>query len=468
MVPSLKGMKGAPSPQTTALPALAAACRGAAALRKLDNSTRMLAASATKLYEAGASSWTDRTRASGGDYGLASDGRFRFAQFGDVSLAAAKSDILQSSSSGAFANVGATAPKLGIVVTVGQFVIGFDIDDQGTLDDGEDYPDGWWAAAKGSHSDWTPSIANECAKGRLTSTPGRIRAGRRFGAMVVAYKDQAMYLGQYVGPPNIWVFDLIPGETGALSQEVVVDVGTPENPKHIFMGFEDFYSYDGSRPVPIGGPLKETVFGELNKSYAYASMALHDRVNSRIYFYYPVGSAVTPDKCVVYNYKTGKWGRDDRTVEMVVEFITAGIAYDDLGSSYSTYDDLPALSYDSSFWVAGYPAPAIFNTSHVLQTLNGTSTTGTITTGDYGSDDTVVQLSRVQPSFLTRPSSATMTNYYRMALGDSLSTDATTSMDSKGRFDVIRSANWHRVLLSFTGNVEIPALRFELQEDGSE
>ena len=98
VIPTLKGYAGAPSPQTgTLAAALAAAPQGAALVRKLDNSVRLFAGTGTKLYEAGATSWTDRTRASGGDYALGSDIRWRFTQYGDVSLAVAKTDNLQAS-----------------------------------------------------------------------------------------------------------------------------------------------------------------------------------------------------------------------------------------------------------------------------------------------------------------------------------------------------------------------------------
>lgn len=465
-IPSLKGMKGAPSPKNTLLPALAAACRGASVGRKLDNTTRFFAGTSTKLYEAGTSSWTDRSAA--GDYTLGSDNRWRFAQRGDLSLAAAKSQILQSSSAGAFAANAANAPKAAVVEVVNGFIFLFDVNDQGNIYDNSDRPHGWWAAK--TSGTWTPSIANEAYTGELTSTPGKIRAGRRFGQSVIAYKDQSMYLGVYVGQTG-WEFTLIPGDAGAVSQEVVVDVGTADNPIHLTMGFTDFYRYDGSRPVSIGTPLTKTVFGELNKSFSYACMALHDRVEKNVYFFYPVGSSINPDKCVVYNYKTGIWGRDDRTVQAVVEYINAGMTYDDIGTYYATYDQLPASSYDTAFWTAGFPSPAIFNSSNRLQTLDGPSVNSALTTGDYGADEYVTLLSRVQPLFLTRPTSATMTNYYRDNLGDSLSMDDAVVMDAKGRFDVKnggRSANWHRGHLEFTGDVEIQSLNAEMQEDGLE
>lgn len=464
LVPSLKGMKGAPSPQTRLLPALAAACRGANTLRKIDDTTRLFAGTTTNLYESGSTSWTERTRASG-DYNLGSSDRWRFAQRGDSSYAVAKSEILQVSTSTTFDNVAADAPKAAIVEVVNGFVMLFNVNDQGTIFDSADRANGWWAAR--TDSTWTPSVANEAFTGDLTSTPGKITGGKRFGQAVIAYKDRSMYVGIYVGQSG-WEFTLIPGEAGALTHEAVVDVGTDDNPIHLFMGYDDFYRYDGSRPLSIGNPVKETVFGELNRAFVHACMTLHDKRNSRVYFYYPSGSAITPDRCVVYNYKTDKWGRDDRTVEAVVEFVSPGVTYEGLGALYSTYDDFPDLSYDTAFFSAGYPTPAIFNTSHVIQTLDGNTDTSTMTTGDYGSDEFFSLLSRVQPAFLTRPSSGTMTNYYRNNLGDALTQDQSVSMDSKGRFDVLRSAQWHRAAFTFSGNVEMPGIRAEIQEDGVE
>jgi hypothetical protein len=465
LVPGLKGMEGAPSPQATNLAALTAACKGGAVCRKLDNTVRFFAGTVTKLQEAGSTSWTDRTRASGGDYALASDGRWRFAQFADQSLAATKSDILQASTAGAFANAAANAPKAGIVLTGNGFIILLDVNDQGGIYDSTDRPHGWWIAR--SSATWTPSVANEAYTGELKSTPGKCRAGKMFGNTVIAYKDRSMYRGTYVGQAG-WEFELIPGEAGAMSQEVVIDVGTAETPKHILMGFEDFYEFAGGFPQSIGTPLTKTVFGELNKQYSHVAMALHDRVNKRIYFFYPVASSANPDKCVVYNYWTKQWGRDDRSVEAVVEYITGGITYDDLGNYFATYNDLPEVSYDSPFWTSGFPNPAIFNTSHAVQTLDGAATSSSLTTGDYGTDDGVTLLSRVQPKFLTKPTSATMTNYYKDSLGGSLTTDQTVSMDSKGRFDVLRSSNWHRARFDFTGPVVLPALNAQIDPDGDE
>ena len=446
-VPSLRGMIGAPSPVTGILPALAAACRGAAVLRKLDDTTRLIAGSATKLYEAASSSWTDRTRVVGGDYTLTAGYRWSFAQFGNVTLASQKGDVLQQSSSGAFANV--TAPKATIVETVGQFALLFDT----TEVTYGDSPDRWWCSAFGDYADWVPSVATQCATGRLIASAGPIRAAKRFGEQIVVYKGRGMFLGTYQGAPEVWKFDEIPAAVGALSQEAVADISTEAYPRHIFMGIDDFYSFDGSRPTPIGvGWVKTQVFGELSFANSRLVCTGHDVANSRVYFHYPTDTSL--NKCVVYNYKTKQWGRDDRAIQIAVQYIAPGLTYNDFGTYYATYATDIALTYDAAFLNASAPVPAIFNSSNVIQTLVGASATSSITTGDVGDDEVYNDVSHVRPLFLTEPTSSMLTNYYKDDLGDSLTTGNAVSF-TNGKYDVLRSARWHRFTFSFVGNWEM-------------
>src|SRR5690606_32918449 len=102
IVPTVRGIAGAPSPTSTGLAAASATVTGAAMVQKLDNSTRLFAGSSEKIEEAtSATSWTDRS-ASGGYTG---NEPWRFAQFGDVTLATNKAEAIQASSSGSFATV---------------------------------------------------------------------------------------------------------------------------------------------------------------------------------------------------------------------------------------------------------------------------------------------------------------------------------------------------------------------------
>lgn len=462
-IPSINGMIAAPSAVTGTLgDALATGeCLGAALLRSLDNSTRLFAGTATKLYEGSSSAWTDRTRASGGDYTGAADNRWRFTQFGNIAIATNKADTMQFSASGAFANISGGI-KAAVVETVNDFIIACDTN-EATFSDS---PNRWWVTP--DYADWTPSIANRIASGILTSSPGPIVGARRFGDNVVLYKQRSMYFGTFTGPPVIFAATQIPGEIGAASHEAVVNVGTDNEPKHIFMGMDDFYLFDGARPIPIGGDIKRAVFAEFAPSYFYRVTSIHDRPNTRIYFFYPSGeSAGAINKCVVYNYRTHRWGRDDRVIEATVDYANYGITYDEFGSLFATYDTDVPFSYDSPFWLSsGTLIPAIFNSSHILQTLSGTPGACYFKTGDIGDELADSIVTRLQPRFLRKPTTATCTNYYKAEIGNNETTD-TVSTVSNGRFDFRRDARWHRFRVDTTGNSEVSDLRVDIKQGGA-
>ena len=473
-VPSSKGMKAAPSAVSIGLPALDAACIGAATLTTLNGTVRFIAGTTTKLQMANASTWEDVSRTSGGAYNASADQRWRFAQFGDVSLAAQKGDILQYLSSGTdFANVGASVPKFAIIETVNQFVFGADSNDQGNLlggGAGADEPNRWWCSAIGDYTDWTPAASTQCTSDVITSSPGAIRAMRRLGDGIVIYKERAMYLFLYVGPPVVWQPQEVSSAVGAQSQETVVPIVLPGGgPAHVFMGNDNFYLYDGSRPIPIGDDLKDWFFARLNTDFAYLSVAVHDALNSLVYFYYPSTSSPTGalDSCEVYNYRKNKWGVDDRTVEMASTYLQSGLTYASLEAAYATYGALPSISYGSPFWFAGKLVPAFFNSSHVAQTLTGTPGDSSYTTGDIGLDGRVSLLTRVRPRALTKPTTSQLTNSYRDSLGDSATNDTTVTL-ANNRFDVLRTARWHRLKVDDSGSSETAALDVEMQDDGTD
>lgn len=466
VIPTLRGFKAAPSAASFGLATLAAQCRGAASLRQRNENPRTFAGTSANMYERTGLTWTDRTGAA--FVGLSSTDRWRFAQMGDSSLVTAKTEIPRSINAGAsFAVVAANAPRGAIIETVNNFVMLFDVNDQGALFDSAERMDGWWCAGRGNFTSWTPSITTEAATGTLQSTAGKITAGRRFGYQVVAYKLRSLYIGTYVGAPLIWDFQQIPGDAGALSQEVVVNIGTPEEPKHIFMGIDNFYLFNGGRPVPIGNPVREEVFSQFDQAFYYAALALHDSVGKRVYFFYPTIGSEKPDKCVVYNYQTGRWGRDDRQVEFAFDALPSGVTYDGLGALYSTYNDLPTLTYETAFAVSGVGTPTIFDTSHVPKALNGPASNSSIMLGDYGDDQMFFTWRRMRPRFLTAPTSAQFTHQHRDNIADAKVSEGAIQIAS-GRFDPRASARWHSGQLDCVGEMEIQGFSVDGDFDGEE
>ena len=53
------------------------------------------------------------------------------------------------------------------------------------------------------------------------------------------------------------------------------------------------------------------------------------------------------DSVPIYNYRTNQWGKQAMTINVPLLYSYGALSYDALGSNYATYNDLPAVSYDS-------------------------------------------------------------------------------------------------------------------------
>ena len=229
-------------------------------------------------------------------------------------------------------------------------------------------------------------------------SPGPITAGKKLGDIIVAYKESAMYVGQYVGAPLIWDFRRVPGDIGTPVQEAVVSTGTA----HFFIGPDDFYMFDGSRPTALNSPVRNWFFNNVNRSLLYKTCGTFDRVNQRAYWWFVSSclSSGTLDKCIVYNVKTNQWGKIHKSIEYVAEYITAGMTYEGLGTAYSTYDDLPTyISYNSPFWNSGGSVVTYFGTDHKAYQLSGVSGESSIVTGHYGDNINYSTIEQNTPAF---------------------------------------------------------------------
>lgn len=461
-LPTTKGMETKPSPVLTDLPALADAVLGAATIRKLDGSVRTFAGTAAALYEAGTNTWTDRSRSTSATYQAVIDSApWRFAQFNDQTFAANKNDTLQvtNDTSNNFGDVSGEI-KAAIVETVGDFVLLFNTNDSVFGDDSNR----WRCSGIGDGTTFAPSLATQAATGTLAATPGAITAAHQLGNDVVVYKADSMYLGRYVGPPAVWSWQLITEFIGAPSQEAVVSA----DDRHFFVGAKDIYVYDGTRPVSIGSDIKEWFFENANASEMDIIRGFHEFRNSRIFWFYPQVGSTTLTDFIVYNYRTGRWGRGTLSVETPMEFVGAGLTYDTFGSFYLTWNDAPMVPYNFPPWLSSASFFGFFDTSHTLNTLTGESSGGSLLTWWGGVDGSFTFAHRVRPRFADAPDSAELVNRWQPHLGGTITSasDAITMID--GKFDFERSERWHGVRIDVVGDAEILGLDVEHLPDGLE
>lgn len=456
IVPTINGFKAGPSLNDSGSSVLPDVCRGSGLIAQLDNTRRLFAGTPTKVYELIAGVWTDRSRAGG--YTSGAENRWRFAQMGNVTLATNQMDVIQASTTAAFSDV-AGAPKARIIETVAGFVMALATNDPIN----GDLPDQWWCSGLYDYTAWTPNPATQAANGRLLGAPGDIRAGRRLGNNMVVYKEKSMFLGTYLGPPIIWAWEQIIGDQGALSQGAVVSIGTA----HVFIGADDFWLYDGSRPVPIGAPVRKWFFATAASASLYKTQGYYDRVNALVYWYFVSNKSTSGeiDECLIYNTKTQRWGRASRAIQSTIEFISLGLTFDTMGGKYPTYEDITGMAYDTYEWFASGSQSAVFTPDGKIMRLSGAALPSSITLNDMGDDSQYSTLSRVRVRFLQSPQTGSLQAFFREVEGDLLQLGETATLDD-GKFDLLWSARWHRLQMNFTGEMEMNGFAVQLNPDG--
>jgi hypothetical protein len=456
LIPYEQGMKGAPTGSTpSGVPALANKCSGAAVVTKLDDIRRIFAGTLTSLYEL-SGGWTD---VSGATYTGGSDARWQFAQFGNSTLATNGADAIQrSASTGAFASI-AGAPIAKIMFSVGTQVMALNTND-GTVK-----TDGWHCCATYDETDWTPSSATLSNKGRIVSSPGAFTAGGRLGEYAIGYKERAIYIGQFVGAPSVWDWTQVAGgEAGCVGVDAWADMGGA----HFIVGPDNFWVFDGSRPVPIADNIvREWFYSNSNPRYLYRTQCVADRTNNVVWVFYCSTSSSTPDQALIYHMKTKQWGRATLNVEATLNYVSSGVTIDDLPTYSATIDGLASYSFDSQFWLVGGRSLAAFNTSHQLQSLTGVSSSSSMTTGYAGDDDNVSLLNQLRLRFAPgyKPTTATVQTLTKMELGDSPTVGSSSTM-ADGKFDVMDDARWHAAVFNFTGPHRVMAVSANLIPGG--
>lgn len=455
LIPSLVGMSGAPvGVAPNGVPALSAECRGGSVIRKLDNTRRILAGTATAIYELVSSAWSDVSR--GTAYTGGSESRWSIAQFGDATIMANRADAMQRSTSGAFADISG-APKAEIVFSVGAFVMALNVND------GAEKPDGWHCCAAFDETSWTPSTTTQATRGRLVSTPGALTAGARLGEYAVAYKERSIYLGQYVGAPVVWDWIQVPGgEAGCVGKEAICDIGGA----HFIVGNDNFWLFDGTRPTPLGdGVIRQWWVDNSSAQYRYKTICTLDQETNRVWVFFVSKNASSLDSALVYHIQSKMWGRVSIAIEAAITYTSPSATIDGLTSFSATIDGLPNIPFDSQYWAAGGRALSVFNTAHQLQSLTGQSASSSLTSGVVGDDENLSLLQQIRLRYSMAPTSATVTTEHAMNSGTSFAPGVSGVMND-GKFDTLKSSRWHKARIDFVGPVTVTHMAAKFKASG--
>lgn len=459
LIPYEAGVRSAPSAVSAGVAALGAACYGSAVVRSLTGSSRFFAGTAAALFEASGTTWSSV----GSGYTLGTDDRWSFVGYGNDVLASNGSTTIQRSTGAGFSAV-AGAPKAKLLVSSKGFVVAFATND-GTYGDS---PDRWWCSALYDVTNWTPAIATQCATARLIGGSGPINAAVRFGDDIVVYKSRAMFLMTYVGGDVVWQSSQVGFDVGCVGPEAAVDTSIG----HIFVGSDNIYHFDGTRPVAIAtGVIRQWWQNNSSAEYRYRTKLLWDRDNGLVWIFFPSATSTGAcDDCIVFHVGTKQWGRVSMTVQAVVNYVSPPFTHDGghalIVPGVTTYDNLPLIPFDSPFWLSQKTNPAVFGASNNIMTLTGSSGAWSFLTGDAGDETQWTYLSALRMRFASLPSVLSCTPITKATSGAVPVYGLPVNFDG-AKFPLRQTSRFHAALVSGSGLAKFSQIEPELIDAGT-
>lgn len=454
LVPSTLGMKPAKGLVRVGADALPADAMGAFLSINLTGVRTIYAGTATKLFQLANNSWTDVS--GGATFGLPAGSRWSFVQFGNSVLAAAKSEDMQIATGSNFADVGGSAPKARILVSLKGFVMAFDTN-EATYGD---QTDRWWCSAYLDASDWTPDVATMCTTGRLVESAGAIVAAERLGDDVVAYKRDSTYLGRFTGPAEVWNWAFVDSEVGCVGPDAVCSTGTV----HYFLNRDDICMFDGVQVRSIArGVVRDWYKKQRDPDRIEQARAFWDKDAQLAWFFF-AGNDGEP-KGLVYSPNHGRWGRVDYAVSMLLRYSSPAVTYSGGSPLVTTYNGSALIEYDSPLWILAEETMGAFDADNELVSFSGASLPSSFTTGDYGDENEHTWCDRLTLRLHGEPTTSNATGYVKDSAG-TVSQSAQAAIRDDGAFDMRQRARWHRFLVESTGNYALIDIKPRLRQAG--
>ena len=157
-----------------------------------------------------------------------------------------------------------------------------------------------WSAQDDAYN-WTPSITNQAGSIRV-SHGSEIVGIVQTRQEIVVFTDSAIYSLQYLGPPYVWVPQLLGDNISIMSPNAAVIASGVV----YWMGVDKFYVYDG-RVQTLSCDLRRFVFGDLNQEQALQVFAGTNEGFNEVWWFYCSANSTVVDRYVIYNYLEKIW-----------------------------------------------------------------------------------------------------------------------------------------------------------------
>lgn len=232
------------------------------------------------------------------------------------------------------------------------------------------------------------SVTGDAGENEVAETPDVLVDGMPLGDMFILYKERSMYAMTFIGQPQIFRFQRIPGDIGILAAGCVAN--TPLG--HVVLTSGDVVLNNGQSAVSIAdGIVRQYIFGTINSIQSQRSFVCTNPQKNEVLICFPSVNSETCDKAAVWNWKDRTWGFRD----------LSNVTYGDAGQINADEallqweDDSDSWASDPSGWSENAYSP---NEARLLFSRTTAITAFDIGTLDFGANITS-NLERVGMTF---------------------------------------------------------------------
>ena len=224
---------------------------------------------------------------------------------------------------------------------------------------GDEYPNlvKWSteAAALRPPTTWDEADATlDAGEYQLTDTPGKIVDGLPYGDSFLIFKEDSIYIMNYVGTPYIFSFKLLSPTIGLLAKNAVAEF----DGGLFFVGNSDCYITNGQQVTALlPNKLRREMFSDLNGDNYQKVFVVADNQRNEMLACYPAGISSIPDKALIWNWKDNTFSL--RSIPDLYH-INSGIAAITTGTTWNDHTE---------DWNAGPGIWGMGNYDNVLKSL---------------------------------------------------------------------------------------------------
>ena len=139
----------------------------------------------------------------------------------------------------------------------------------------------------------------------LNETKGVINGGGQIGDSFMVYKEDCIYVMNYIGPPFIFGFKVMAKDIGLLSPNGldVFDGG------HVFIGNNNVYLNNGQSVQPLlSDKLQTEMFDDMSGDNYFRSFVVADKLNTEMLIAWPAQDSRHCNRGILWNWRTGTMG----------------------------------------------------------------------------------------------------------------------------------------------------------------